>query len=193
MPLGSWTRGLEGSAPGAPESGPPPPDDCMSIPTLPLEGTTCRLRRWRREDAESLARHADDLGVWRNLRDAFPHPYTLEDAHGFLGLTIDLEEPHNLAIEVEGQAYQVLERSRWDRDAQRLHVTYVHVLADGLGEAVEGLLPQRYLLSSQIPSLCARAGLVVERLASDFSDAPHDPDGPLLVVHASLDKSPCTD
>ena len=76
----------------------------MSIPTLPLEGTTCRLRRWRREDAESLARHADDLGVWRNLRDAFPHPYTLEDAHGFLGLTVDLEEPHNLAIEVEGQA-----------------------------------------------------------------------------------------
>jgi RimJ/RimL family protein N-acetyltransferase len=42
------------------------------------------LRPFLPEDAPSLARHANDVTVWRNLRDLFPHPYTLEHAVGFL-------------------------------------------------------------------------------------------------------------
>jgi RimJ/RimL family protein N-acetyltransferase len=42
------------------------------------------IRSWRREDAASLAQHADNRKIWRNLRDAFPHPYSREDAERFL-------------------------------------------------------------------------------------------------------------
>lgn len=35
------------------------------------------IRSWREEDAESLAYHANNRKIWINLRDAFPHPYTL--------------------------------------------------------------------------------------------------------------------
>ena len=35
-------------------------------------------------DAESLARHANDHDVWKNLRDRFPHPYTVADARDYI-------------------------------------------------------------------------------------------------------------
>ena len=35
-------------------------------------------------DAESIARHANDREIWLNLRDLFPHPYTLENAEGYI-------------------------------------------------------------------------------------------------------------
>ena len=38
------------------------------------------IREWRRGDEPSLARNANNRKVWINLRDAFPHPYTMEDA-----------------------------------------------------------------------------------------------------------------
>jgi RimJ/RimL family protein N-acetyltransferase len=44
----------------------------------------CTIRPWRLDDAESLAKHANDRKVWLGLRDLFPHPYTIDDAHEFL-------------------------------------------------------------------------------------------------------------
>jgi len=38
------------------------------------------LRPWRSGDQDSLVEHANNVKVWRNLRDAFPHPYTRADA-----------------------------------------------------------------------------------------------------------------
>lgn len=38
------------------------------------------LRAWKPGDEPSLVRHANSRAIWRNLRDAFPHPYTLADA-----------------------------------------------------------------------------------------------------------------
>ena len=52
----------------------------MSLPTIELGRPGWTLRAWRDGDASSLVRHADDLRVWRNMNDAFPHPYTLEIA-----------------------------------------------------------------------------------------------------------------
>ena len=49
----------------------------MPVPTLPLGIDGWRLRAWRASDAESLARYANDERVWRNMSEAFPHPYTL--------------------------------------------------------------------------------------------------------------------
>lgn len=62
------------------------------------------VRSWRTTDAESLARHANNRKIWLNLKDRFPHPYTREDAEGWITFC-QLEEPEsNFAIEVEGAA-----------------------------------------------------------------------------------------
>lgn len=65
---------------------------------------TCTLRPWRATDADSLARHADDRSVWLGLRDAFPHPYTLEDARRFLAQVAAQRPTTFFALEVEGEA-----------------------------------------------------------------------------------------
>jgi len=62
------------------------------------------VRSFVRADAASLARHADNRAVWRNLRDAFPHPYRLADARRFLRGAIGRDPETVFAIEVEGQA-----------------------------------------------------------------------------------------
>jgi hypothetical protein len=41
----------------------------------------CTIRPWRLDDAESLARHANNRKIWLAVRDLFPHPYTIQDAH----------------------------------------------------------------------------------------------------------------
>ncbi|MEX2315947.1 MAG: GNAT family N-acetyltransferase [Pirellulales bacterium] len=51
---------------------------------LPLTVDGCEVRSWRTEDAGELARHANNRKIWLNLRDSFPHPYTLDDAQQFL-------------------------------------------------------------------------------------------------------------
>ena len=33
-----------------------------------------------------MQRYANNRNIWINLRDIFPHPYTLEDAHAFLNI-----------------------------------------------------------------------------------------------------------
>ncbi|HYR51522.1 MAG TPA: GNAT family N-acetyltransferase, partial [Candidatus Dormibacteraeota bacterium] len=45
-----------------------------------LELTRCTVREWRPGDVDSLVKHANNIKVWRNLHDAFPHPYTRADA-----------------------------------------------------------------------------------------------------------------
>ena len=64
----------------------------------------CELRPFTAEDAPSLAHLANDVSVWRNLRDAFPHPYTLEHAVAFLEHVQTRTPGCHLAIVVDGQA-----------------------------------------------------------------------------------------
>lgn len=64
----------------------------------------CAIRSLLPDDAESLARHANNRRVWRNVRDQFPHPYTLEDAHDFIARA-QREAPEVVfAIEIDAQA-----------------------------------------------------------------------------------------
>jgi [ribosomal protein S5]-alanine N-acetyltransferase len=62
------------------------------------------LRPFVPEDAPTLARHANDVTVWRNLRDLFPHPYTLEHAVSFIAHTLSQSPPCHSAIVIDGQA-----------------------------------------------------------------------------------------
>lgn len=72
---------------------------------MQIEGSRFLLRPWRRGDETSLVEHANDREVWINLTDAFPHPYTLQDARNWIALTRGAGESWTpLAIEVEGAA-----------------------------------------------------------------------------------------
>ncbi len=42
------------------------------------------LREWELKDAPAIAKAADNSKIADNLRNAFPHPYTLEDAEWFI-------------------------------------------------------------------------------------------------------------
>lgn len=64
------------------------------------------LRKWKTEDAGDVAHYADNEKIARNLRDAFPYPYTLQDAEKFVGNCVSSDETKQLfrAIEVDGAA-----------------------------------------------------------------------------------------
>jgi RimJ/RimL family protein N-acetyltransferase len=63
-----------------------------------------KIRSWRTDDAESIAPLANNRKIWLNLRDRFPHPYTLEDARNFIRMAREKEPETLFAIEVDGKA-----------------------------------------------------------------------------------------
>jgi [ribosomal protein S5]-alanine N-acetyltransferase len=65
---------------------------------------TCVVRPWRASDAASIARHADNPKIGRNLRDGFPSPYTVDDARAFIQRAIELQPLCRFAIVVDGEA-----------------------------------------------------------------------------------------
>ncbi|NEU10453.1 GNAT family N-acetyltransferase [Flavihumibacter sp. R14] len=60
----------------------------------------CRLRSFRFGDEISLQGHADNISVWMNLRNSFPHPFTVNDAISWISLNRNNPKPCNLAITV---------------------------------------------------------------------------------------------
>ena len=78
-------------------------------PALPevstLRGKRGVLRALLPEDAPSIAHHANDESVWRNLFEGFPHPYTLADAEAWCGgVWSSPTFGHVWAIDVDGEA-----------------------------------------------------------------------------------------
>ena len=69
-----------------------------------LDCGCCVVRSWRPGDEASLARHANDRGVWLNLRDRFPHPYTRLDAEHWVRFASSRTPETDFAIDVGGQA-----------------------------------------------------------------------------------------
>ncbi len=64
------------------------------------------LRKWKTEDAEAVAKAANNPKIAANLRNAFPFPYSLEDAKWFVDDCISKEGKGQItrAIEVDGKA-----------------------------------------------------------------------------------------
>jgi RimJ/RimL family protein N-acetyltransferase len=62
-----------------------------------------RLRKLTLADAVSLARHANDRAIWKNLRDAFPSPYSVADAEQYL-LRTEASGALIRGLEVDGEA-----------------------------------------------------------------------------------------
>jgi [ribosomal protein S5]-alanine N-acetyltransferase len=51
---------------------------------MQIELGTFRIRSFRLDDAESIAKHANNPKIAAQVRDRFPHPYTIENAHEYL-------------------------------------------------------------------------------------------------------------
>ena len=65
-----------------------------------------RLRKWRYEDAESIAAHANNPHIAQYLRDAFPYPYAEKDARAYIRKCMECDEDKMLclAIDIDGKA-----------------------------------------------------------------------------------------
>ncbi len=64
----------------------------------------CTVRSYQLDDAESLALHANNYKVWKNLRDGFPHPYSVENGKAFIERALDAFPQTNFAICVDDKA-----------------------------------------------------------------------------------------
>jgi ribosomal-protein-alanine N-acetyltransferase len=64
----------------------------------------CTVRSWRRGDEPSLARHANNRNVWINLRDALPHPYTIDAAREWIAWATAADPETHFAVDVNGEA-----------------------------------------------------------------------------------------
>jgi [ribosomal protein S5]-alanine N-acetyltransferase len=71
---------------------------------MELNLESCIIRLWARDDAVAIQRHANNRKIWINLRDIFPHPYTLEDARAFLGFVQNEQPRTTFAIATESEA-----------------------------------------------------------------------------------------
>ena len=68
------------------------------------------LRKLEMADAESIAKYANNIKIANNVRNIFPHPYTLEDARAFIDDCRHSEElcQYIRAIVVNQQAVGVI-------------------------------------------------------------------------------------
>lgn len=64
------------------------------------------LRQWRSNDAENISIVANNVNIAKNLRNAFPHPYTIDDAKWYVNDCISKEGRNQItrAIDVDGKA-----------------------------------------------------------------------------------------
>ena len=69
---------------------------------IQISGLT--LRFWTPDDCDSLYRYANNPSIAATMRDAFPSPYTSEDAERFITSVAQQEKNLFLAIEYQGEA-----------------------------------------------------------------------------------------
>ena len=62
------------------------------------------IRDWQKDDAESVAGYANNRKIWINLRDIFPHPYTIANAEAFLSIVMEDDPKTVFAIANEVEA-----------------------------------------------------------------------------------------
>lgn len=82
--------------------------DMMAMRTLGrlmrLDLARCAVRSWCEDDISAIVRYAGDRRIWRNLRDAFPHPYTQEEAQEWVQTAPQRRPETHFAIEMNGEA-----------------------------------------------------------------------------------------
>lgn len=61
-----------------------------------------QIRPWRPEDAGVLAGICNNKKIWLNVRDRFPHPYTIANAIEWIAFTLNQKPIQNMAIMYKG-------------------------------------------------------------------------------------------
>jgi RimJ/RimL family protein N-acetyltransferase len=70
-----------------------------------MNKTIFELREWQPSDKYFLAENANNIHIWNNLRDYFPHPYTINDGEAFIQMVMDKPKPAtDLAIVIDEKA-----------------------------------------------------------------------------------------
>lgn len=64
---------------------------------------TVLIRQWTENDLPNLVHHANNINVWNNLRNYFPHPYTAIAGKEWLEKTIGAIPIVNLAIDLDSE------------------------------------------------------------------------------------------
>jgi RimJ/RimL family protein N-acetyltransferase len=112
---------------------------------------TCAVRSWRTSDVDSLPRYANNHKIWLNLRDAFPHPYTKQDARAYIRSVRERTPETAFAISMDDEAIGSIGfvlRS----DVERVSAEIGYWLAEpfwGRGIATEALIAvTRYALDA---------------------------------------------
>lgn len=65
--------------------------------------TIIKLRPWIESDLEPLVTLANNKLIYDQVRDQFPHPYTVDDGRYWLSVNVGVTPVINFVIEVEGQ------------------------------------------------------------------------------------------
>ncbi len=68
---------------------------------MELKASNFLLRKIKVEDREELAKIANNKKIWLNLRDKFPHPYSLDDADFYINMILEEDPQCSFAIEYE--------------------------------------------------------------------------------------------
>lgn len=71
---------------------------------MELKLKSCSVRSWEWRDLDAIVRHANNRNVWINLRDRFPHPYTVNDARRWLETVVGEKPLGSFAIAVGDEA-----------------------------------------------------------------------------------------
>ena len=61
------------------------------------------IRALKNDDQQELVSQANNINVWNNLRNYFPHPYTEEHGKAWLEKVVDALPAINMAIDVDGK------------------------------------------------------------------------------------------
>ena len=62
------------------------------------------IRNFKMSDKTSITKHANNRKIWRNVRNAFPHPYTETNAEQWISSMLEEKIKTKFAIVVEGKA-----------------------------------------------------------------------------------------
>jgi ribosomal-protein-alanine N-acetyltransferase len=57
-----------------------------------------QIRDFQKDDAQAIAKYANNRKISAKMRDIFPYPYRLSDAEGFLANVIKAQPPRDFAI-----------------------------------------------------------------------------------------------
>ncbi|RNA63621.1 N-acetyltransferase [Chryseobacterium nematophagum] len=66
------------------------------------------LRKLSVRDTEVLSTLANNRNIWNNMRDIFPHPYTIDDAKNFIAMVSKEDVPLTFGIDFNNQLVGVI-------------------------------------------------------------------------------------